>query len=222
MNLSPRRIRQIHDALSALYPDVRSTLLEPSRGNPLDVLVATILSQSTNDTLSSRAFAGLRKAFPDWSQVIEADPSDVERVLAIGGLQREKTRKIRATLARIRDDFGRISLEELSGWTADRAYGYLLSLPGVGPKTAACVIGFGLGKPAFPVDTHVHRIVKRLGLVPKTSAEKAQDSLEAVIPPEIKMPLHVMMIHLGRQICLPKNPRCQDCPLKEACPPLNS
>lgn len=214
-------MRAIHDALLSFYPETRSMLLESSRGSPLNVLVATILSQSTNDILSSRAFAALRQAFPDWNSVLAADPMEVERVLAIGGLQREKTKKIRATLSRIREDFGRIALDPLAGWTVDRMYGYLTSLPGVGPKTAACVIGFGLGKPAFPVDTHVHRIVTRLGLVPpKTSAEKAQKALEAVIPPEIKMPLHVLMIRHGREICVPKNPHCDICPLRSACAPL--
>lgn len=217
---TPTRMREIHAALQTLYPGVRSRLLEPSRGSPLNVLIATILSQSTNDTLSSKAFAGLRKAFSDWQGVLEADPALVEEVLAVGGLQREKTKKIRAALGKIRRDFGHITLDPLFDWPPEKTYDYLVSLPGVGPKTAACVIGFGLGKPAFPVDTHVLRISKRLGLLPpKASAEKAQKALEKVIPPDIKMPLHVMMIQHGQRVCSSRNPRCQDCPLKDTCVP---
>jgi endonuclease-3 len=213
-------MREIHDALQSLYPDAYSPLLEPRRGNPVDVLVATILSQATNDTLSSRAFDALKGAFQTWGSMLDADPAEVERLLAVGGLQREKTKKIRAALRKIRDDFGRITLDPLSRLPPDTAYGYLTSLPGVGPKTAACVIGFGLGTPAFPVDTHVLRMARRLGLVPdKAGASKTQKALEAVTPPEIKMPLHVMMIRHGRGVCLPRKPRCQGCPLRDGCDP---
>jgi len=219
-HLDAERMRKVHDALQALYPGVYSGLLEPRRGSPLDVLIATILSQATNDTLSARAFDALKGAFPTWEAVLDADPADVEEHLAAGGLQREKTRAIQAALARIREDFGRITLGPLLDWPPERAYDYLTSLPGVGPKTAACVIGFGLGKPAFPVDTHVLRISRRLGLVPqKSGAGKTQEFLEAATPPELKMPLHVMMIRHGRQVCFPRNPRCQECPLRDACDP---
>jgi endonuclease-3 len=195
------RVREIYEALRSIYPDAYSSLLEPNRGNPLDVLVATILSQATNDTLSGRAFDALKKAFPTWEDVLAADPLEVEKPLAAGGLQREKTKKIRETLTRIKADFGSITLDALSAWPAEKTFDYLVSLPGVGPKTAACVIGFGLGKPAFPVDTHVQRISKRLGLVPlKSPAEKTQKTLSAVVPPEIQMPLHVLMIRHGRSI----------------------
>lgn len=212
------RIIEIHAALQSLYPDAQSTLLEPSRGRPMDALIATILSQATNDTLSSRAFDALKKAFPSWEDVLAAESVDVEKPLSAGGLQREKTKKIRKTLAKIRKDFGRITLDPLFDWPPEKSYDYLVSLPGVGPKTAACVIGFGLGKPAFPVDTHVLRISRRLGLVPlKASAEKAQKALSALVPSEIQMPLHVMMIRHGRDMCFSRNPRCAECPLKGSC-----
>lgn len=217
-SLDPGRMREIHDALQSLYPEERSVLLEPRRGNPVDVLIATILSQATTDALSSRAFEALKAAYPDWDGLLSAPSDDVEKLLSVGGLQREKTKKLRAVLARLRDDFGRITLDPLSNWPEERAYGYLASLPGVGPKTAACVLGFGFGRPAFPVDTHVLRIAKRLGLVPeKWGAEKAQAALEEATPPELKMPLHVMMIRHGREVCAARNPRCQDCPLKADC-----
>lgn len=212
------RMRAVYLALESLYPGVRSALLEPSRGSPTDVLIATILSQATNDTLSGRAFRNLKSRFPTWESVLRADPQEVEEALAVGGLQREKTKKIRATLAKIIDDFGAVTLEPLLDWPLDEVYAYLVALPGVGPKTAACVIGFGLERPAFPVDTHVLRLSRRLGLVPeKCGAEKAQRVLEAATPPSIKMPLHMMMIQHGRNVCSARKPRCRECPLRDAC-----
>lgn len=211
-------IRRIYEKLEAAYPGISSRLLSPSRGKPLDVLIATILSQSTNDTLSSRAFRGLKKAFPDWAGVLSADPEDVEKILAVGGLQHQKTKKIRQVLRKILADFGSISIDGLFDWPSQKAFDYLVSLPGVGPKTAACVIGFGLGKPALPVDTHVLRISRRLGLVPpKASAEKTQVMLESSVSSEIQLPLHIMMIQHGRDTCHSRNPRCSECPLRSEC-----
>jgi len=213
-------IGDIYETLSSMYPGTYSGLLEPRRGQALDVLIATILSQATNDTLSSRAFDALKETFPTWEEVLAADPADVERPLAAGGLQKEKTKKIQATLARLKADFGRITLLPLNDWSAERSFQYLSSLPGVGPKTAACVLGFGLCKPAFPVDTHVLRISKRLGLVPlKVSAAKAQKILSAAVPAKMQMPLHVMMIRHGRTICHARKPRCETCPLRKVCRP---
>ncbi len=217
---SESRIREIYEVLRRLYPDARSTLLEGSTGKAMDVLIATILSQATNDTLSGRAFLALKKTYPAWEDVLSADPAGVEAILAVGGLQKEKTKKIKETLARIKADFGCMNLDRLKDWTPSQSFEYLSSLPGVGPKTAACVIGFGLCKPAFPVDTHVHRISRRLGLVPeKASAAKTQEILSKAVPLDIQMPLHVMMIRHGRTLCHARNPKCEECPLAGSCNP---
>lgn len=214
-------VKRVYELISRQYPDASSRLLEPSRGNPVDVLVATILSQATNDTLSERAFRELKRTFPTWEKVLEAHPLTVERALSYGGLQREKTKKIISALEKIRQDFGEITLAPLQDLTKEEAYEYLLSLPGVGPKTAACVLVFGLGKPAFPVDTHILRISRRLGLVPERSgAGKAQAVLEEVVPDEIKLPLHVMLIQHGRETCHSRKPRCRECSLREICSSL--
>ncbi len=214
------RIHDIYKTLLTMYPGTTSTLLESSRGQTLDVLIATILSQATNDNLSSRAFDALRRAFSTWEEVLAAKSDDVEKALAVGGLQKEKTKKIQATLAKLKADFGKITLEPLDEWPAETCFSYLTSLPGVGPKTAACVIGFGLCRPAFPVDTHVLRISKRLGLVPrKAGAAKAQQILSETVAPEIQMPLHVMMIRHGRTMCHARNPKCEGCPMREVCRP---
>ncbi|HHT84365.1 MAG: endonuclease III domain-containing protein [Bacillota bacterium] len=211
-------IHAIYEAVSKLYPGARSRLLEPYRDNPVDVLVATILSQATNDTLSGRAFSELKSCFPDWDSVIACDPCDVEAALACGGLQRQKTKKIRSALSKLKEDFGEITLAPLFDWPKQEVMEYLTSLPGVGPKTAACVVVFGLGKPAFPVDTHILRIARRLGLAgKKQSASSVQNMFEKLAPDEIKMPFHIMLIQHGREICSARKPACPLCPLKDMC-----
>jgi endonuclease-3 len=217
--LDPReRILDIHSRLADFYPTTYSGLLEPKRGNPVDVLVATILSQATNDTLSDRAFHALKRAFASWDDVIDAEPSSVEAALVAGGLQKEKTKKIQSALSKLRNDFGTVTLKPLEDKTSEECFDYLVSLPGVGPKTAACVMVFGLGKPAFPVDTHVFRVSKRLGLVPeKANAVKAQELLEEHTPDELKLPLHLLMIRHGRALCASRKPKCSGCPLNHLC-----
>ncbi|HHY11523.1 MAG TPA: endonuclease III [Firmicutes bacterium] len=211
-------IIDLYNKISKLYPEAHSELLEPFRGNPVDVLVATILSQATNDTLSKRAFSELKAQFHDWESVLVEDPCNVEAALACGGLQRQKTKKIRSALSKLKQDFGDITLGPLFDWPKQKSMEYLTSLPGVGPKTAACVLAFGLGKPAFPVDTHILRIARRLGLAgKKQNASSVQNMFENLVPDEIKMPFHIMLIHHGREMCSSRKPKCMSCPLKETC-----
>ncbi|HHY76843.1 MAG TPA: endonuclease III [Firmicutes bacterium] len=212
------KILEIHRVLKEMYPAPVSGLLEPKRENPIDVLVAVILSQATNDTLSDRAFESLKRAFPTWESVASADPALVEGALAAGGLQKEKTKKIQAALNKIQEDFGEISLDRLAGKSPRECFDYLVSLPGVGPKTAACVMAFGLNMPAFPVDTHVYRLSKRLGLVPREwNPVKTQDYLEDVTPDELKVPLHLLLIRHGREVCTSRKPKCSVCALRDLC-----
>lgn len=211
-------IMAVYQALKDLYPDAQSELLEPWRDNPVDVLVATILSQATNDILSGRAFSELKSRFPEWEMVIAEDPAKVEIALAGGGLQKQKTKKIRGALTKLKQDFGEITLDPLFDWPKQECMEYLTSLPGVGPKTAACVVVFGLGKPAFPVDTHILRIARRLGLAgEKQPAASVQEMLEQLVPDEIKQPFHLMLIHHGREICSARKPKCPSCPLRHMC-----
>ncbi|MGI6643192.1 MAG: Mur ligase family protein [Bacillota bacterium] len=208
----------IYEALAPHYPGVKSRLLETSKGNPVDTLVATILSQATNDNVSTKAFANLKQTFSDWDSLLEADAATVEKALKPGGLYREKTAALKAALNQIKKDFGEVTLEPLRQMTVHEAFRYLTSLRGVGPKTAACVLAFGLGKPAFPVDTHVLRIARRLGLVPqKAQASKAQEILETITPDDLKMPLHLTLIEHGRKVCSSSRPKCGICPLRGCC-----
>lgn len=188
-------------------------------GKPLDGLIGTVLSQHTSDANSDAAYENLRRAFPTWRACMSARPGEVERAIRCGGLARQKTRSIQAILRFLQVDRGRLSLDFLRRWPMRRAREYLLALPGVGPKTAACVLLFNLHKPALPVDTHVHRLARRLGLIPDdASAEDAHELLEAACPKRLVYPFHILLIRHGREVCRARKPRCDECVLAEICP----
>jgi endonuclease III len=158
----------------------------------IDEIVATVLSQHTSDINSERAFAQLKDVFPSWEQVAAAPVGQVADAIRCGGIADQKARRIQQILAAIEDREGRISLDRLDDLDDAAAAAYLESLPGVGPKTAACVLTFALGRAAFPVDTHVHRVAIRLGWIPaKTTADQAHRSLGPRVPPDIRYDLHL-------------------------------
>lgn len=184
----------------------------------LDELVFTVLSQATSDINSGRAFASLKESFASWDEVARAPAAKVANAIRSGGIAEVKSRRIKTILNEIAEREGKIDLSRLDGMSDQEATEYLCSLPGVGPKTAACVLTFSMGRPAFPVDTHVDRIVKRLGwIAPKTSAVKTQQHLTPRIPPEIRYDLHIAFINHGRAICTAQRPRCSECPVFEMC-----
>ncbi|MGZ8597628.1 MAG: endonuclease III domain-containing protein [Actinomycetota bacterium] len=195
--------------------------LEPPRAaDPLDELVLTVLSQHTSDLNAERAFADLRRAFPGgWPEVVEAPTTAVADAIRSGGLANSKAPRIQAILREVRDREGAFDLSSLRGIPDADARDYLVSLPGIGPKTAAVVLSFALGRDAMPVDTHVHRVTKRLGMIPpKTSAERADRILHELVPDGLRTPMHVGFIRLGREICKAPKPRCRGCPLNDLCP----
>lgn len=188
-------------------------------GPPLEGLIQTVLSQHTSDVNSAAAYRSLRQAFPTWEACLAAPAARVERAIRMGGLARLKTRAIQGILRALHVSRGELSLNFLSRWPTRRARDYLLALPGVGPKTAACVLMFNLGRPALPVDTHVHRLAGRLGLIPPdSSAEQAHELLEAVCPPRLVYSFHVLLIRHGRRRCRARRPQCGECPLVDLCP----
>jgi endonuclease-3 len=190
---------------------------QPS-GDPLDGLIATILSQSTSDVNSHRAHQALRAAFPNWHAVLAAPNAVLVDVIRGGGLANLKARRIKDALAAILAERGNFDLSFLATLPLDEARAWLTSLPGVGPKTAACVLLFDLGRPALPVDTHVHRVARRLGLIgPRVSAEAAHTVLQAQLPPEQVYEFHLNTIAHGRAICHALNPECAICPLNTLC-----
>ncbi|HXF37239.1 MAG TPA: endonuclease III [Actinomycetota bacterium] len=212
---SRRRVRAIHRRLLRRFGPLRP----PRRTDPLEELVFTILSQNTSDANSGRAYAALRERFPTWEALAAARPAEVARAIRVGGLANVKAPRILAVLREIRRRQGRLDLSWMHRAADAEVTGYLRSLPGVGPKTVAIVLAFSLGRPALPVDTHVHRVVGRLGLVPpRASAEAAHRVLEELVPPELKVELHVGLIRLGREICRAGRPHCERCPLADLCP----
>ncbi|MBP7110708.1 MAG: endonuclease III [Firmicutes bacterium] len=180
-------------------------------------LVHTILSQNTTDRTSDRAFDSLITTFGGWEQVLAAGLSEVADSIRQGGLAEQKAASIKAVLGRIKQDFGSISIEALKGWPEDEVMSYLTSLKGVGPKTAACTMLFALGKKAFPVDTHVHRVANRLGLVTTKSAEETQKILTEAAPFSVCYSLHLNLIQHGRQRCHARKPSCMGCPIYDMC-----
>jgi endonuclease-3 len=184
----------------------------------LDELVLTILSQNTSDVNSRAAYESLRRAFPTWAAVERARLDEVVSAIAVGGLARQKAPRIQSALREVRAREGRLSLDRLSKMSLEEALAYLRSFQGVGPKTAAIVALFSLGLPAFPVDTHVHRVGLRLGLIaPGTSAEKAHLDLAEAVPPPRRYAFHVNLIRHGREICRARRPECERCPLTDLC-----
>jgi len=191
---------------------------DPKHG-PLDELVLTILSQNTAAVNYTRAFAELRRRFGSWDEVRLAKPEEIEQAIRSGGLAAIKARRIKGLLEEVYSKQGALDLGFLSRMADEDALEYLLQFDGVGPKTAACVLMFSLGRPVFPVDTHVHRIAKRLGLIgPLTTAEAAQIVLQGMIPGGLVYSLHVNLVRHGRKVCRAGNPLCEDCVVLELCP----
>ncbi len=219
------RLRIIRERLAARYGD---PILEPDN-DPLGGLIETILSQSTSDVNSHRAYADLRAAFPSWEAVRDAPQERVAEAIRHGGLANIKAARIQDVLRAITERLpaGENPTASLDGrftaWLGAmpvaEARAALKSLPGVGPKTAACVLLFSLGLPSMPVDTHVFRISQRLGLIgPKTSAGRAHEEYDAVLPEDMVYPVHVLFIRHGRALCRAQHPLCRQCPLLDMCP----
>ncbi len=210
------RLSRVAQRLAARYGRPRRP-----RRDPLDELLLTILSQATSDLNCERAYASLRAAFPTWAAVASAPRAEVEEAIRSGGLGRLKSARLQAVLRALAAREQGYDLRGLRRLTPAAAEARLRGLPGVGPKTRACVLLFACGLPAFPVDTHVHRIVRRLGLVPaRAGAARAQALLEPHVPArhDVALGLHLNLIRLGRELCRPRAPRCADCPLRRECP----
>jgi len=188
-------------------------------GDPLVGLISTMLSQHTSDLNSERAMSVLLDRFRDFESVLDAPIEEIEGAIRVGGLATVKARRIKRVLEEIKRDHGTLSLDFLVELSLAEARGYLTSLAGVGPKTAACVLLFDCGRPAIPVDTHVHRVSRRLGLIgSKVSADRAHGELERLVPTEQAYQFHVNLIRHGREICKARQPRCPVCPLDDCCP----
>jgi endonuclease III len=193
---------------------------EPPRRKaaPLDMLVATILSQNTNDRNSHRAYLALREKYPTWDLVMNAPTRGIASAIRSGGMSIQKSGRIKEMLSALMSRFGSLDLRSLRTKTDDEIFEILLSINGVGVKTVACVLLFSLGRDVFPVDTHVHRICGRLGLAPGcTTPEKTFEWMKGLLPRSKAYAIHTNLIRFGRTICRAKNPLCGHCPLYDLC-----
>lgn len=191
-----------------------------ANGDPVSELVGTILSQNTSDVNTSRSFDSLRSRFPTWEEVIDADTDDVSDAIKMGGLSNIKAPRIQAALQSIIDRHGSLNLDFLRDMSIEDAQAWLTAQNGIGPKTAACVMLFSLGKPAMPVDTHVGRVMTRLGVVPdKTSTMTKERMLEALVGDDADSmyAVHVETITHGRKVCKAQRPLCEQCKLSHLC-----
>src|SRR4030066_1830437 len=189
------------------------------RESPIAVLVQTILSQNTSDRNSGQAFEQLLASFGSWEDMADAGVDAISHSIKAGGLGVVKARYIKQALEEIRRRRGDFELDFLRRLPVDEGRDWLRQLPGVGMKTASCVLLFSLGMPALPVDTHVFRVAKRLGLVgSRVSVEQDHRLLESLVPPQDVYRLHVLLIEHGRRTCKAQRPRCEDCVLRMLCP----
>jgi endonuclease-3 len=214
MSTLSKRAIKIHEKLLEVFG-------EPIWRNPLppvDELVSTILSQNTNDTNRDRAFHTLRAKFATWESVRDAKAEEVVTAIRPAGLANQKGPRIQQVLRQITEERGSLDLSFLKDVPLEEARGWLTRFNGVGPKTAAIVLCFSLGRPAFPVDTHIYRVSGRIGLRPKAmTVEQAHPHLEALFPPETYYAAHLNLIRLGREVCHARKPDCPKCPIRKLC-----
>jgi endonuclease-3 len=212
------RLREKYEAVFHLLNEVYGRPAWRSHGPPLDELVATILSQATADVNTERAYVELTARFPDWESVMNAPPEAVIAAIHSAGLSLTKGPRIQNALRTIYRERGELSLDFLADLPLAEAMAWLTAIEGVGPKTASIVLLFSLGRPVFPVDTHVYRVGGRLGLIPpRMSADKAHAFLVGLGAPETYYPMHINLIRHGREICRARHPQCQICPLQDWC-----
>jgi endonuclease-3 len=210
------KIAPIFEALKQVYGPL---VWRPDKATePMDELISCILSQNTSDVNRDKAFFAMKAHFRTWQAVADAPTPELIDVLRPAGLANQKAPRIQAVLRRIYAERGAYDIGFLRDLPQEDARAWLMSFDGIGPKTAAIVLCFAFGLPALPVDTHVHRVSTRLGLIPpKTTADKAHPLLEALVPGHWHYPFHIYLIRHGRETCTARTAHCQRCPLTELC-----
>jgi len=215
--IKPYTSDEVYDLLAAAYGPL--ALARPRHADGTAELIETILSQHTSDTNAERAFAALADRYPTWQAIVDAPTDELEDVIRSGGLARQKAPRIQEALRSVHARTGGYGIDFLADMELPEAKAWLQELPGVGPKTAGVVLSFAYGRPAMAVDTHIHRVTRRLGLIgPKVTADEAHDVLEPTIAPERVLGFHVGLITHGRQVCHAQRPACGDCVLAAQCP----
>jgi endonuclease-3 len=204
-----------------IVQNLESTFGEPRlspKSDPLAMLINIILSQATSDANSERTFRNLRERFKSWEKVLAADAAEIADAIRLGGLANQKARVIKDLLGQIKASHKTLSLKFVEKMPDEEARDYRQSFRGIGPKTVACTLLFACHKEVFPLDTHIFRVLKRMGILPeKVTDAKAHRLLDEFAPPGKFYSLHVNLIRLGRKICRPREPLCEQCPLIEYC-----
>lgn len=216
---------QIHNAIAKKALRIANILEEflgkpvqsKRKAAPLDSLIATLLSQNTNDRNSHKAWLNLRRTFPTWERVALAPTKRLANVIEVGGLKNQKAKRIKEILKLVKKEAGSYDLSFLKKKSDSEIIEYLTSMNGIGMKTAACVLVFSLGRDVFPVDTHIHRLCNRLGLVKTKNAEETFEEMKPLVPQGNAYPFHINLIRFGRKVCRSNNPLCGSCPLYDEC-----
>jgi len=207
------KVDRVCDALDLEYGCPKWT----RRERVLDELIYTILSQNTTAANCDEAFRTVSERFSTWDDARLAPWQEIADAIRVGGLADRKAPRIKRILEEIHERQGNLDLEWIADAPDDEALDYFMAFDGVGRKTAACVLMFGLGRPVLPVDTHVHRVATRLGLIGRTTADKAHDLLQSLVPPERVYSCHVNLVTHGRRVCHARNPECGVCVLRDEC-----
>jgi len=210
----PSKIRKINRLLVKKFGIPQKNRITP---DPVDLLIATILSQNTNDRNSYKAFINLKEKFKDWNELEKLPASKIEKYIKVAGLGKQKSKAIKGFLSQLKKDKGKISLNYLREYSSFDIIEDLTGYSGIGVKTASCVLLFSLGRNICPVDTHVHRTTNRIGLVETKSPDKTFFILNEILPEGIAHQFHTNLIRLGREICRPAKPLCSVCPLVNIC-----
>jgi endonuclease-3 len=213
-HLSEKPVRYIIQNLERAYgvPENRR------ESSPLNMLVNIILSQATSDTNSDRTFSALKKRYPTWESLLRARTSTIAETIRSGGLANQKAAVIKDVLRQIKEEHGTLDLGFLHELSSEEAARYLSQFRGIGPKTIACTLLFACRKDVFPLDTHIFRVLRRVGLIPQKCTDKrAHEIMDKLVPPGKFYSLHVNLIRHGRKLCRPRDPLCERCPIVEYC-----
>lgn len=208
------KIIQINKLLISFFGVPKKNSIDP---DPLDMIIATILSQNTNDTNSYKAYKQLKQKYPDWSELINTPRTKIESIIRVAGLGKQKSAAIKNLISELSNRNKKISLDYLFELSSEEVLTELTSFKGVGTKTSACVLLFSMKRDICPVDTHVHRTLNRIGLVKTSTPDKTFTELHKDFPKGIAHSFHTNLIRLGREVCKAGKPNCSICPLNIIC-----
>lgn len=204
-----------------IVQNLENTFGEPQlapKSDALAMLIKIILSQATSDANSSRTFQNLKQRFKTWDNALAAGETEIADAIRLGGLANQKAKVIKDLLYQLKEMRGTLSLKILEKMNDEDARDFLQKFRGIGPKTVACTLLFARHKEVFPLDTHIFRVLKRMGILPeKINDTKAHKLLDELVPSGKFYSLHVNLIRLGRKVCRPREPLCEQCPLIEYC-----